>query len=465
MEQMRPKQPTSWKWLSSEEALAQMSTGAVRAIDLAHTTLRLVEQCQQRLNAFSVIASQEANQAAVESDRRYRDGNPRPLEGLPIGVKDVIDTKGIETRYGSAAYLENFPSDDAEVVKLLRDAGAVIIGKTTTHEFAWGVTTSSSAFGDTLHPQNRLRIPGGSSGGAAVAVADGAIAASLGTDTGGSVRIPAALCGTVGFKPTYGSISTAGIFPLAPSLDHPGVVATSVADASLVARALGVAPAPMPASPRLGVVWEIPPVPLDHEVSAAFSQAVNSLRQSFAIADAKSSNVFDGSFSTFATIVLAEAAIGHFARNSQATIIHRYGAETVERIERSRSLTIGEYATAQTARAGLAVAISHMMEEFDFLVLPTCACLAPMVGQNDISIRGWRGSIREALMTYTAPFNLSGQPSISIPIGRRGQLPIGLQIVGRRGDDGRLLSLAQKVADILSPPAERSRKFQGRATA
>jgi aspartyl-tRNA(Asn)/glutamyl-tRNA(Gln) amidotransferase subunit A len=197
------------------EALSALIGKRTSAHELTKRALAAAESCKSDLNAFSVIAHSPALLAAAESDRRYEFGNPRPLEGLPIAVKDIIDTRGIETRYGSSAYLGHVPDEDAQAVKLLVDAGAVIIGKTTTHEFAWGVTTASPAFGDTLNPHHTAHIPGGSSGGAAAAVAYGSVAASLGTDTGGSVRIPAALCGVVGFKPTFGMIPSSGIFPLA----------------------------------------------------------------------------------------------------------------------------------------------------------------------------------------------------------------------------------------------------------
>jgi len=222
------------------QALDDLATRRMTAIALTEQALESAEACKRTVNAFSVIDWDRALKAAAQSDLRYAQGSQRPLEGLPIGVKDLIDTKDVETRYGSAAYLGHVPAADADIVKSLVEQGAILIGKTTTHEFAWGVTTASSVYGDTLNPLDRTRIPGGSSGGAAAAIAYGAVAAGLGTDTGGSVRIPAALCGVVGFKPTLGALSTRGVFPLAPTLDHPGLLGESVDDVVVLSGAFDI---------------------------------------------------------------------------------------------------------------------------------------------------------------------------------------------------------------------------------
>ena len=226
----------SW---SVAEMLASLRSGRATSRQLVEIAVDRARQCATDLNAFAAIVD-KATASAVASDRKYREGTARKLEGIPVAVKDIIDTMGIETRYGSPAYIGHIPASDATVVRRLREAGAIVVGKTTTHEFAWGVTTSSPKFGDTLNPVDPARIPGGSSGGAAVAVAYGAVPACLGTDTGGSVRIPSALCGVVGLKPTYGALPTDGVFPLAPTLDHIGMVCRKAEDLPVLADALGM---------------------------------------------------------------------------------------------------------------------------------------------------------------------------------------------------------------------------------
>jgi aspartyl-tRNA(Asn)/glutamyl-tRNA(Gln) amidotransferase subunit A len=383
----------------------------------------------------------------------YAAGKPRLLEGLPIAVKDLIDTKGIETRYGSAAYLGHVPSANAHVVRDLVDNGAIIIGKTTTHEFGLGVTTASPVFGDTRNPRNRTRIPGGSSGGAAVVVAYGAVAAGLGADTGGSVRIPAALCGVVGFKPTFGTLPTTGIFPLARTLDHPGLIGSSVDDVAILATALGIetreGEATVPS--LLGLIREIPPIPLDPDVAAAFDRAIGKLAAAFPLQTLSADSLFDGVFAAFAGIVLTEGGIAHLALIDEATAVSRYNPETVERLQRAKSVTLSDYARYQSERRQFRAKLTEAMYTADFLVLPTCPCVAPQMGKEAVTIGNWSGSVREALMTYTAPFNVAGCPAISIPlVTRNGGLPCALQIVARPSDDGDLLSVARKVENILA---------------
>jgi aspartyl-tRNA(Asn)/glutamyl-tRNA(Gln) amidotransferase subunit A len=441
--------------LSLQQARAALVSGSVSASSLVEDALGLAGASQDAVRAFATISSKEALAAAAESDRRYATGTARPLEGLPIGVKDLIDTRGIETRYGSAAYVGNIPSVDAAIVRILAEQGAIVIGKTTTHEFAWGVTTASSTFGDTLNPLDTGRIPGGSSGGAAAAIAYGAVAAGLGTDTGGSVRIPAALCGVVGFKPSRGALPTDGIFPLAPSLDHPGLLGAGVGDIMLLANALGISPDDGKApKPRLGVIRAIAPVPLEADVAEDFARAIHTLGQAYACSELDTPDLFDGAFQAFAGIVLAEGGMVHFARKDWDFIASHYGAETVDRLDRAKGVVLGDYAHAQQTRRQFSARLDIAMQDADYLVLPTCPCGAPRVHESTLTIGGWSGTVREALMTYTAPFNLAGFPAISIPLpAQRNRLPAGLQIVGRPGTDGRLLRLALEMEGILAASA------------
>jgi len=434
------------------QALDDLAKGRITASALTKRALENAEASKRALNAFSVVAWDRAMEAAAESDRRYAEGRQRPLEGLPIGVKDLIDTKGIETRYGSAAYIGNIPATDAATVRALAEQGAIIIGKTTTHEFAWGVTTASPVFGNTLNPLDTTRIPGGSSGGAAAAIGFGALAAGLGTDTGGSVRIPAALCGTVGFKPTLGTFSTEGIFPLAPTLDHPGLLGASVDDVIVLAEQLGIEVSDQDAREpaRIGVIREIAPIPLSPEVSSPFDRAIGRLSELLSLEKIDTSGLFEGVFQSFAGIVLTEGSVAHFGRNDWDWIATRYSAETVERLELARAAVLGDYAQSQQTRRRFTANLGRVMSTIDYLVLPTAPCIAPRTGETTVTIGGWSGTVREALMTYTAPFNVAGFPAISIPLVSDDQsLPAALQIVARPGDDGALLQIAQQIELML----------------
>lgn len=452
----RPPPPVPPRAPGLRHALDALAARRITAVELTEQALDAAQVSKRELRAFAAIDRDGALARAAESDARYAQGRPRPLEGLPIGIKDLIDTQGIETSYGSAAWLGHLPTADADVVRALTERGAIPIGKTATHEFAWGVTTASATFGDTLNPLDRTRIPGGSSGGAAAAIACGAVAAGLGTDTGGSVRIPAALCGVVGFKPTFGALPTRGIFPLAPTLDHPGLLGATVDDVAMLAGAfhIDMPPHAAPASVRLGVVREIAPVPLDADIAAAFDTAVASLDPIFACTTLDAPGLFDGVFEAFAHIVLTEGGVGHFRHNDTDRIAADYGRETIDRLERAKTLTLGDYARAQQTRRDFTARLYRAMSAVDCLVLPTCPCTAPRVGQASIDIGDWSGTVREALMTYTAPFNVAGFPAISTPFAARdGLLPAGLQIVAKPGHDGALLQIAQQIERVLHADA------------
>lgn len=433
-------------------ALDALASRQITAAALTEEALRRAEASKQSVNAFAAVDWDRALRAAADSDRRYGEGNQRPLEGLPIAVKDLIDTRGVATQYGSAAYRGNVPAADADIVKTLAASGAIVIGKTTTHEFAWGVTTASPSFGDTLNPLDHSRIPGGSSGGAAAAIALGAVSAGVGTDTGGSVRIPAALCGVVGFKPTLGTLSTRGVFPLAPTCDHVGLLGAQVDDVLLLANAVGIDIPDSDASPipRLGILRQIAPVPLSPEIASAFDHAVEQLGQRFARVDIGTAGLFDGVFDAFASIVLVEGGIEHFRRHDWDRIASLYNPETVDRLRRAQATDLRAYAAAQQARRQFSARLHETMATLDYLVLPTTPCIAPSREASTVDIGNWTGTVREALMTYTAPFNITGFPAITIPLpSRHGGLPAALQIVAKPGNDGALLQVALQMESML----------------
>lgn len=433
---------------SVTETLTSLRRGEIKAVDVTRKALERAKLCKAEMKAFSRLDRERALTAAADSDKRYNEDRARPLEGVPVAVKDMIDIAGCETRYGSQAFVGNVPTRNARVVDTLREAGAVIIGKTTTHEFAWGVTTASKAFGDTRNPADPSRIPGGSSGGMASAIAYGAVTAGLGTDTGGSVRIPAALCGIVGFKPTYGRLSSDGIFPLSRSLDHPGILGANVADVSALAAVFGITPGNVSRKPRVAVIDALPPVPTDETVAKGFRTVISKLGSLARLESLSDTSMFDGLFEAFADTVLVEAGVHHSALHEQEFIRETYLPETAHRIELAQSKTVADVTAARARTWRFQSELETLFEEYDFLVLPTCPCVAPERNQDQISIGAWKGSDRQALMTYTSPFNLAGAPAISLPMDPLtgpSNLPVGFQIISAIGDDEPLLEFAQAV--------------------
>lgn len=440
---------------SVSELLLSLREGWVTARYAAEMALERIRSCNEKINAFSSLSNTALDEADA-SDVRLRSGRQRPLEGLPIAVKDMIDTREMETGYGSAAYLGHVPSRDAAVVERLRREGAVVIGKTTTHEFAWGVTTESAALGDTLNPFDGSRTPGGSSGGAAAAIAAGAVRVGLGTDTGGSVRIPASLCGTVGYKPSYGVIPVEGIFPLSPSLDHVGILGVTVEDVSIIAEACGIDLSGLlaGASPTFASAHEEAAVPAEYAVGLAFQAALDRVSSRYELLPARGGAVTSEAYEIFASTVRFEASAVHLMRHG-VDFLRRYcSKETADRVVAAEGLTLSSYAAVQERRRIFNARLFGLFQDAEFLLLPTTPCIAPKRGTANLSINAWSGSVREALMAYTCAFNLSGCPAVSIPMQHPElAMPAGLQIVGRPCSDARLLRAAAALEKLLRPRA------------
>jgi aspartyl-tRNA(Asn)/glutamyl-tRNA(Gln) amidotransferase subunit A len=337
-------------------------------------------------------------------------------EGAVVAVKDLVDVRGMVTTAGAILLPTTPAADDAPVVKRIRAHGAVIVGKTNLHEFAYGVTSINPHYGNVLNPHDSSRVAGGSSGGSAVAVATGMCDWAIGSDTGGSIRIPAALCGVVGFKPELGSIPTEGVIPLSRSLDTLGPMGRDVAT---VTRAYydmsGEAPEPVPAGwkPRLGVPtgWV---GGLDPDVLNAWRFASQGIPQ---VDFVERMPLFrDG-----LTILMVEASAYHGRRLKEHP--EKFGADVVEHLRRGNEISPRDYAHAVGTAPLLRVGARSAMRDLDALVLPTTAIVAPPVdGGNEV---------REPLARFTRPFNMSGQPVVSLPVPVKSGLPVGVQVIGR----------------------------------
>jgi Asp-tRNA(Asn)/Glu-tRNA(Gln) amidotransferase A subunit family amidase len=433
-------------------AVAARDITATAAITAA---LDRIERSQETLNAFTHIDREGALDAASRLDAAVAGGaEPGPLAGVPIAVKDLIDQAGLPNTRGSSLPAP-VPSRSAACVTRLEAAGAVMVGRTGLHEYAFGFSSENHWFGPVRNPWDLSLSPGGSSGGSAVAVAAGLTPAAIGTDTGGSVRVPAALCGVVGLKVTHGRIPLGGVFPLAPSLDTVGPLAGSVADAAALYSAMsGDDPsdpwsAPLPRESaqltavdpsQLSVAVPHPWVdlPQSDAVASAFEWATIALRR----AGAKVVDVELGDLMPSAEINLSaypEVAMVHRARwnDHPAT----YGPEVGARIEAALRVGPDEYVAAQAWRARIRHVAQRELQRFDALLTPAVAATHKTIGSESIFIGGEAHPYRPLLSRYSALVNHAGLPALTLPLDREGSPPPAVQLIGAAWQERRLLGI------------------------
>ncbi|MBM3946258.1 MAG: amidase, partial [SAR202 cluster bacterium] len=386
---------------------------------------------------------------AEAADRLLRAGHDLgPLHGVPISIKDIFATKGLPTTAGSKILAEWVSSKDATVVRKLRQAGAVLVGKTNLHEFAFGVTTENAHFGATKNPWNIERVPGGSSGGSGAAIAARMGYASLGSDTGGSIRIPAALCGAVGLKPTYGRVSKNGVVPLAWSLDHVGPLTRTVEDAAIVLNTIAGYDPKDPTSSRrqvpdytlrlddpvIGLAVGVPSAPFWEPVEADVAKAV---REALEVLKSLGARLIEVDFpyadqvsGLQTAVILSEAAAYHMRWMRERP--QDYAPAIVTRLRQGAVIPAVDYLNAQRGRAILRDAVRDLLRRVDVLATPTVPIVAPKMGQTVMSVGAVEVQATRVLTRNVSPFNLLGLPALSVPCGFDGQgLPIGLQIAGR----------------------------------
>jgi aspartyl-tRNA(Asn)/glutamyl-tRNA(Gln) amidotransferase subunit A len=417
--------------------------------------LRAIAERNPSLNAFIAVLADAAREQARQADREMDAGRYRgPLHGVPVSLKDLIDLDGTATSAASRVRQGHIATTNATIVTRLREAGAIIIGKTNLHEFAFGTTNEDSAFGAARHPLDLSRSPGGSSGGSAVSVLADMAYASIGTDTGGSVRIPSAACGLVGLKPTIGEIPTDGVVPLSGTLDHVGPICRSVEDAAILhdvlrggTPALG-ARAPRVRGVRLGVLRGYFMALLDLEVATNFERACARLQGAgVELHDVEIAHAGDIA-PVYLHIVLSEAAAYH-AR----TLESRAGDYTPNvrlRLEMGRYVLAQDYVRALRGREVLTREVDEALTGCDGLLLPALPIPAPTIGATTVRIGGSDEPIRNVTMRLTQLFNLTGHPALAIPCGRtRDGLPVSAQIIGYRNRTTALLDMARAVEPCL----------------
>jgi aspartyl-tRNA(Asn)/glutamyl-tRNA(Gln) amidotransferase subunit A len=431
--------------------------------------LRRIEADNPELNAFITVTADQALRQEREADQELAAGTDRgPLHGVPISIKDLFDVRGVPTTAASRVREGHVAERDAPAIAHLRQAGAVIVGKTNLHEFAFGTTSEESAFGAARNPHDTTRSPGGSSGGSAVSVVAGMALASIGTDTGGSIRIPAAACGLVGLKPAFGEVSTEGVVPLSRTLDHMGPLARSVTDVWLVYRALlGHSSLESGASrtPRTSPSYVRSPVPvsglrlavlrayfcdvLDDEVRARFDEAIERLRAAGAHIDETDIPHAQDIAPVYVTIVFSDAAAYHAA--TLETMPERYSEMVRARLEVGRYVLAEDLARALNGREVLRREVNAALAGYDALLLPTLPIPAPLLGAQSMQVGGSTEPVRNLMLRETPLFNLTGHPAISLPCGITTEgLPCGLQLVGASGQTEALLRVALACEPHLS---------------
>ena len=409
---------------------------------------------ESELNAFLTFTEEQALQLSEDRDRELGQGIDRgPLHGIPIAHKDCLFTKGVRTTWGSKIFADFVPDRDAYAVRALHDAGAVSIGKTGLHELTYGMTSNNPHYGPVRNPHDPARVAGGSSGGSGVAVAAGIVALATGTDTGGSIRIPASFCGVAGFKPTFDRISREGCFPLGLTLDHIGPMARTVRDAADAFAALtGAAPAFEPSSLR-GLRIGLPAKFFFERIDGAVKESVRHAARLAEEAGAIVTEIRSGdgeALNTIGRIVqLAEAAavLGKYAHRRED-----FGSDVLALIDQGRMIPATEYLNAQRVRRILVEDFSAAWKDCDCLLMPATPTAAPLIGQTNVAIEGVSEDVRMAGTRLTRPINVLGWPAVSLPYGRTVEgLPIGLQLVGPPGSDEKLLARAASLEVVLSP--------------
>jgi len=439
--------------LDLAEAAKAISSGQISPLELTQAYLSRIETIDPRLNCFLAVTTEialgDARQAEVEIQRGMYRGL---LHGIPVALKDIYETRGIRTTAGSKFFAQNLPETNAFAVEKLKQAGVVLLGKLNMHEIALGVTNENPHYGPCRNPWDLQRISGGSSGGSAAALSARLCLGSLGSDTGGSIRIPSSLCGVVGVKPTFGRVSLQGVIPLSWNLDHAGPMARSVREAAILLQVIAGYDPQDPASVDIPVPdyldsleWGIKGWRVALASDSFFQEAASETVACVQVA----SRMFEDLGATIEQVEVPQALQAAGANGlmvtSDAAAFHRermeshledFGADVLARLRTGAAYSSGEYILARRQQAVLRRRYEELLEHYDILLTPTTPISAPLLGADAVE--------RARLLTrFTAPFNLTGLPAISLPCGFTGQgLPIGLQLVARPWDEARLLQAA-----------------------
>jgi aspartyl-tRNA(Asn)/glutamyl-tRNA(Gln) amidotransferase subunit A len=446
------------------EAAQGLRKHTVSSLELTEAAIERTHKLNPKLNAFITVVEDSARAQAKAADAELAKSVDRgPLHGIPIAVKDVFETRGVRTTCGSALFKEKVPQRDAGVVEKLAAAGAVLVGKTGMHELAYGITSNNPHFGTIRNPRDPDRIPGGSSGGSGAAVGADMVFMAMGSDTGGSIRIPASFCGTVGLKPTSGRVSRYGVMPLDFSLDHMGPLTRSARDAAVTLQAIAgfdprdetsskepvdsYLPAPNCSirGVRIGVPENFYFERLDPDVDTA-------VRRSAAKAESLGAHVIPVRVPDIAAL----NAVGRVILLAEASALmekyiserDRFGADVLALFDQGRLLPATDYINAQRLRRLMQRQFSRVWQRVDCLFTPTTAMAAPRIGQTTVQLGGQTEDVRLAATRLVRGINVLGLPALSMPCGvDRIGMPVGLQIVGRPFAEALILQVAAALED------------------
>lgn len=447
--------------LEAAQALRQKRTTSVA---LTRECLDRIQQLQPKLNAFVTVLAEPALEQAAARDAELAAGDDRgSLHGIPIALKDMFDVRGVRNTVGSKLFADNISEIDSASWEKLDAAGCVLLGKTGMHELAYGVTSNNPHFGAVRNPHDPERIPGGSSGGSAAAVSSGMCFMAMGTDTGGSIRLPSAFCGTVGIKPTFGRVSSYGVLPLGFSLDHIGPLTRSVADAAICLQTLaGYDPRDANSSTHFIDEYAVPEDPsLDgvrigvprnfyfERVDSRIVDAVGALAEKAAGLGAAVQTVtvpdIAGLNLVGRVILLAEAAAAlepYLERRGD------FGDEVLPLLDQGRLLPATEYVQAQRLRRKFQAEFARLFESIDILLTPAAPLLAPKIGQTTVEINGEPEDARLASTRFARGINVLGLPAIAIPCGKADGLPMSAQLIGRSFEEALVLRTAASLEEV-----------------
>jgi aspartyl-tRNA(Asn)/glutamyl-tRNA(Gln) amidotransferase subunit A len=441
----------------------------VSCLEVVEEYLERIRKHNSKLNAYITIDEEGALKEARKLDELIKEGKYLgPLHGIPIAIKDLIDVKGLPTTCGSKNLANNVASRDAKLVSELRKNGAIIIGKTNCHEFGIGATNRNASYGDCKNPWDMSRISGGSSGGSAAAVSAGLCAASIGTDTGGSIRIPSSLCGVVGLKPTYGSVSLHGVVPLAPSLDTVGSITRTSRDAEIILKTISgtyynILKEQLNRTTdkiTLGVLETY----IEHssiEVVTLIEKILKKLEQHEVILNPVNIRDYRDINTVTNILMLSEAAATHDKYLRHKGISFYFDKELIHRLLTGRLIPAHDYINAIKLRKLFQTEINNILRNFDALICPTIPITAPKISERRIKIENKSGikrfDVTTALTMYTRLANLTGLPALTVPCGlTNNELPVGVQLIGKKCSERKLFYIGNIIENLTGrflPPS------------